>query len=52
VITLMMLAVYAAGGGIEFVIHAWLLGRRSHAVAVATDQTVTMDQPASTGGLT
>jgi uncharacterized membrane protein HdeD (DUF308 family) len=33
---LRMIAVYAAGGGIEFVIQAWLLGRRSHAIAVAT----------------
>jgi uncharacterized membrane protein HdeD (DUF308 family) len=31
-----MLAVYAAGGGIEFVIQAWLLARRTHPVAVAT----------------
>jgi uncharacterized membrane protein HdeD (DUF308 family) len=32
-----MIAVYAAGGGIEFVIQAWLLARRrTHRVAVAT----------------
>jgi uncharacterized membrane protein HdeD (DUF308 family) len=31
-----MLALYAAGGGIEFVIQAWLLGRRTQQVAVAT----------------
>jgi uncharacterized membrane protein HdeD (DUF308 family) len=31
-----MIAVYAAGGGIEFVIQAWLLARRTHGVAVAT----------------
>jgi len=43
---------HESDGGIEFVIQAWLLGGRSHAVAAATDQTVTMDQPASTGGLT
>jgi uncharacterized membrane protein HdeD (DUF308 family) len=31
-----MIAVYAAGGGVEFVIQAWLLARRTHGVAVAT----------------
>jgi uncharacterized membrane protein HdeD (DUF308 family) len=31
-----MIAFYAAGGGIEFVIQAWLLARRTHQVAVAT----------------
>jgi uncharacterized membrane protein HdeD (DUF308 family) len=31
-----MIALYAAGGGIEFVIQAWLLARRTHGVAVAT----------------
>jgi uncharacterized membrane protein HdeD (DUF308 family) len=31
-----MIAVYAAGGGVEFVIQAWLLARRTHQVAVAT----------------
>jgi uncharacterized membrane protein HdeD (DUF308 family) len=31
-----MIAVYAAGGGVEFVIQAWLLARRTHRVAVAT----------------
>jgi uncharacterized membrane protein HdeD (DUF308 family) len=30
-----MVAVYAAGGGIEFVIQAWLLTRRTHRVAEA-----------------
>jgi uncharacterized membrane protein HdeD (DUF308 family) len=33
---LRMIAFYAAGGGIEFVIQAWLLARRTHRVAVAT----------------
>jgi hypothetical protein len=28
-----MLAAYALGGGIEFVIQAWLLSRRDHRVA-------------------
>jgi hypothetical protein len=28
-----MLAAYALGGGIEFVIQAWLLARRRHRVA-------------------
>jgi uncharacterized membrane protein HdeD (DUF308 family) len=31
-----MLAFYAAGGGVEFVIQAWLLARRTHGVAEAT----------------
>jgi uncharacterized membrane protein HdeD (DUF308 family) len=31
--TLRMLAAYALGGGIEFVIQAWLLSRRDHRVA-------------------
>jgi hypothetical protein len=31
-----MIAVYAAGGGVEFVIQAWLLARRTHEVAEAT----------------
>jgi uncharacterized membrane protein HdeD (DUF308 family) len=31
-----MIALYAAGGGVEFVIQAWLLARRTHGVAVAT----------------
>jgi uncharacterized membrane protein HdeD (DUF308 family) len=31
-----MIAVYAAGGGIEFVIQSWLLARRSPQVAAAT----------------
>jgi hypothetical protein len=31
-----MLAVYAAGGGVEFVIQAWLLARRTPRVAPAT----------------
>jgi uncharacterized membrane protein HdeD (DUF308 family) len=31
-----MIAFYAAGGGVEFVIQAWLLVRRTHRVAVAT----------------
>jgi uncharacterized membrane protein HdeD (DUF308 family) len=31
-----MIAFYAAGGGIEFVIQAWLLARRTPRVAVAT----------------
>jgi uncharacterized membrane protein HdeD (DUF308 family) len=31
-----MIAVYAAGGGVEFVIQAWLLARRTHPVAAAT----------------
>jgi hypothetical protein len=34
--TLAMIAVYAAGGGVEFVIQAWLLTRRTHEVAEAT----------------
>jgi uncharacterized membrane protein HdeD (DUF308 family) len=34
--TLRMIAVYAAGGGVEFAIQAWLLARRSHRVAPAT----------------
>jgi uncharacterized membrane protein HdeD (DUF308 family) len=33
---LRMIAVYAAGGGVEFVIQAWLLARRTHDVAEAT----------------
>jgi uncharacterized membrane protein HdeD (DUF308 family) len=33
---LRMIAVYAAGGGVEFVIQAWLLARRTHEVAEAT----------------
>jgi uncharacterized membrane protein HdeD (DUF308 family) len=32
-----MIAVYAAGGGVEFVIQAWLLARRTHRVAVGPD---------------
>jgi uncharacterized membrane protein HdeD (DUF308 family) len=31
-----MIAAYAAGGGIEFVIQAWLLSRQAHRVSVAT----------------
>jgi len=31
-----MIAFYAAGGGVEFVIQAWLLARRTHRVAGAT----------------
>jgi uncharacterized membrane protein HdeD (DUF308 family) len=31
-----MIAVYAAGGGIEFAIQAWLLARRRQQIAVAT----------------
>jgi uncharacterized membrane protein HdeD (DUF308 family) len=31
-----MLAFYAAGGGVEFVIQAWLLARRTHGMAAAT----------------
>jgi uncharacterized membrane protein HdeD (DUF308 family) len=31
-----MIAVYAAGGGVEFVIQAWLLARRTQRVAPAT----------------
>jgi uncharacterized membrane protein HdeD (DUF308 family) len=31
-----MISLYAAGGGIEFVIQAWLLARRTHQVAPAT----------------
>jgi uncharacterized membrane protein HdeD (DUF308 family) len=31
-----MIAFYAAGGGVEFVIQAWLLARRTHRVAEAT----------------
>jgi uncharacterized membrane protein HdeD (DUF308 family) len=34
--TLRMIAVYAAGGGVEFVIQAWLLSRRTPQVAAAT----------------
>jgi hypothetical protein len=34
--SLRMIAVYAAGGGVEFVIQAWLLARRTHEVAEAT----------------
>jgi uncharacterized membrane protein HdeD (DUF308 family) len=33
---LRMIAVYAAGGGVEFAIQAWLLARRPHRVAEAT----------------
>ena len=33
---LRMIAVYAAGGGVEFAIQAWLLARRQQKVAVAT----------------
>jgi uncharacterized membrane protein HdeD (DUF308 family) len=33
---LRMIAFYAAGGGVEFVIQAWLLARRTHRVAEAT----------------
>jgi hypothetical protein len=33
---LRMIAVYAAGGGVEFAIQAWLLARRPHQVAPAT----------------
>ena len=33
---LRMIAVYAASGGVEFVIQAWLLARRTHRVAEAT----------------
>jgi uncharacterized membrane protein HdeD (DUF308 family) len=33
---LRMVAFYAAGGGVEFVIQAWLLARRTDRVAVAT----------------
>jgi uncharacterized membrane protein HdeD (DUF308 family) len=33
---LRMIAVYAAGGGVEFAIQAWLLARRTHRVAEAT----------------
>jgi hypothetical protein len=31
-----MIALFAAGGGVEFVIQAWLLARRTHRVAEAT----------------
>jgi uncharacterized membrane protein HdeD (DUF308 family) len=31
-----MIAFFAAGGGVEFVIQAWLLARRTHGVAEAT----------------
>jgi hypothetical protein len=33
---LRMIAFYAAGGGVEFAVQAWLLGRRSPRVATAT----------------
>jgi hypothetical protein len=33
---LRMIAAYAAGGGIEFAIQAWLLVRRAHRVSMAT----------------
>jgi uncharacterized membrane protein HdeD (DUF308 family) len=33
---LRMVAFYAAGGGLEFVIQAWLITRRTHRVAAAT----------------
>jgi uncharacterized membrane protein HdeD (DUF308 family) len=33
---LRMIAFYAAGGGVEFAIQAWLLARRTHRVAEAT----------------
>jgi uncharacterized membrane protein HdeD (DUF308 family) len=33
---LRMIAFYAAGGGVEFVVQAWLLARRTHRVAEAT----------------
>jgi hypothetical protein len=41
--TLRMLAAYALGGGIEFVIQAWLLARRRH-------QFATLPAPAPSGG--
>jgi uncharacterized membrane protein HdeD (DUF308 family) len=41
--TLRMLAAYALGGGIEFIIQAWLLARRRHRLA-------TMPAPAPSGG--
>jgi uncharacterized membrane protein HdeD (DUF308 family) len=34
--SLRMIAVYAAGGAVEFIIQAWLLARRTHQVAEAT----------------
>jgi hypothetical protein len=33
---LRMIALYAATGGVEFIIQAWLLARRTHRVAGAT----------------
>jgi hypothetical protein len=33
---LRMIAVYAAGGGLEFAVQAWLLARRTPRVAEAT----------------
>jgi uncharacterized membrane protein HdeD (DUF308 family) len=35
-----MIAVYAAGGGLEFVLQAWLLARRTHRVAARPDPPV------------
>jgi hypothetical protein len=31
-----VIALFAAGGGVEFVIQVWLLARRTHRVAEAT----------------